>query len=70
MYYAGEKLVNYQQKKGKGKLPLFCGNGERVIPIYDTHKWHKIDWKVILITTISFYNSLLITGLINVSGMG
>ena len=21
-------------KKGKGKLPLFCGNGERVIPIY------------------------------------
>ena len=22
-------------KKGKGKLPLFCGNVERVIPIYD-----------------------------------
>ena len=22
-------------KKGKGKLPLFCGNGERVIPFYD-----------------------------------
>ena len=22
-------------KKGKGKLPLFCGNGEQVIPIYD-----------------------------------
>ena len=21
-------------KKGKGKLPLFCGNGERVNPIY------------------------------------
>ena len=21
-------------KKGKGKLPLFCGNGERVIPFY------------------------------------
>ena len=21
-------------KKGKGKLPLFCGNVERVIPIY------------------------------------
>ena len=21
-------------KKGKGKLPLFCGNGERVIPIH------------------------------------
>ena len=21
-------------KKGKGKLPIFCGNGERVIPIY------------------------------------
>ena len=24
-------------KKGKGKLPLFCGNGERLIPIYDLH---------------------------------
>ena len=23
------------QKKGKGKLPLFCGNVERLIPIYD-----------------------------------
>ena len=22
------------QKKGKSKLPLFCGNGERVNPIY------------------------------------
>ena len=22
-------------KKGKGKLTLFCGNRERVIPIYD-----------------------------------
>ena len=21
-------------KKGKGKLPIFCGNGDRVIPIY------------------------------------
>ena len=21
-------------KKGKGKLPLFCGNAEQVIPIY------------------------------------
>ena len=26
-YYAGEQ-------KGKGKLPLTCGNGERVIPIF------------------------------------
>ena len=24
-------------KKGKGKLPLFRGNGERVNPIYDGH---------------------------------
>ena len=23
------------QKKGKGKLKLFCGNGEQVIPIND-----------------------------------
>ena len=21
-------------KKGKGKLPLFCGNGKRVMPFY------------------------------------
>ena len=30
-------------KKGKGKLPLFRGNVERVIPIYDPHGvegWH------------------------------
>ena len=48
-YYPGEpvyihiqSLINIIQeknwvittKKGKGKLPLFCGNGERVIPIY------------------------------------
>ena len=25
-------------KKGKGKLPLFCGNGERVINIYSPNK--------------------------------
>ena len=24
-------------KKGKGKLPIFCGNGKRVIPIYSDH---------------------------------
>ena len=33
-YDPGEKLGNYHQKKGKGKLPIFCGNEERVIPIY------------------------------------
>ena len=32
-YYTGEQLGNYH-KKGKGKLPLCCGNVERVIPIY------------------------------------
>ena len=26
------------QKKCKGNLPLFCGNGERVIPIYATQR--------------------------------
>ena len=36
-YYSGEKLENYCQKKGRGKLPLFCGNVERVIPIYGTN---------------------------------
>ena len=51
-YYPGEpvninirSLINIIQdknrfiltKKGKGKLPLFCGNGERVILIYAGH---------------------------------
>ena len=27
-------MGNYHQKKGKGKLPIFCGNGEPVIPVY------------------------------------
>ena len=31
-------------KKGKGKLPLFCGNGEQIIPIYSINygagAWH------------------------------
>ena len=31
-------MVNSHQKKGKGKLRLFCGNVERVIPIYG-HQW-------------------------------
>ena len=30
-------MVNYHKKKGKGKLPLFCDNMERVIPIYVSH---------------------------------
>ena len=34
-YDPGEQLVNYHNKKGNGKFPLFCGNIERVIPIYD-----------------------------------
>ena len=29
-----EKNEQLPPKKGKGKLPLFCGNGEQVIPIY------------------------------------
>ena len=48
-YYRGklvhihiQSLININQenkrviaaKKVKGKLPLFCGNGERTIPIY------------------------------------
>ena len=27
-------MVNYHQKRDKGKLPLSCGNGERLISIY------------------------------------
>ena len=33
-YYPGEQLGNCHKKKGKGKLPIFCGNVERVILIY------------------------------------
>ena len=36
-YYSGEKLGKLPQKKGKGKLPLFRGNGEQVNPIYGYH---------------------------------
>ena len=32
--FSQEKNWVITTKKGKGKLPLFCGNGERVIPIY------------------------------------
>ena len=58
IYYPGkpvnihiQSLINIIQennrvittKKGKGKLPLFCGNGERLIPIYDRyHETNKI----------------------------
>ena len=42
-YYSVEQLVNYQ-KKGKGKLPIFCGNVERVIPIYAI-KYGIDEWK-------------------------
>ena len=52
-YYPGEPVSIYIQqwiniipennwattiKKGKGKLPLFIGNVEQVIPIYDINK--------------------------------
>ena len=51
-YYPGEPVNIYIQslinimddkhlvittKRGKGKLPLFCGNEEWVIPIYDVY---------------------------------
>ena len=29
-------------KNGKDKLPLFCGNGKRVIPIYVSHGYQLI----------------------------
>ena len=40
-----QSLINIMQnnnrlittKKGKDKLPIFCGNGELVIPIYISH---------------------------------
>ena len=53
-YYPGEPVIIHIQsliniiqknnrvittKKGYGKLPLFRGNGERVITIYDVYVW-------------------------------
>ena len=35
--YPGEQWVNCYQKRGKGKLQLFCVNGEWLIPIYATN---------------------------------
>ena len=32
-----EKIWVINTQKGKGKLPLFCGNGEQAIPIYDVY---------------------------------
>ena len=32
-----EKIGQSPPKKGRGKLPLFCGNGERLIPIYASY---------------------------------
>ena len=29
------------KKKNKGKLPIFCGNGEPVVPIYDEELSNK-----------------------------
>ena len=41
-------------KKGQGKIPLFCGNGEQVIPIYGgkyvIRVW--IGWKLWWLTVI------------------
>ena len=36
-HYSGEQLGNHHKKNGKGKLTLFCGNVERLIPIYGRH---------------------------------
>ena len=32
------KIGKLPPKKGKGKLPLFCGNEERVIPIFGSRQ--------------------------------
>ena len=48
-------MGNYPQKKGKGKLPIFFGNGERVISVYGSHPrcpdydmfvpWAALNWR-------------------------
>ena len=47
-------------KKGKGKLPSFCGNGERLIPIYGemVQNWRVLvysplfDWFYIVVLSL------------------
>ena len=64
-YYLGEpvniyiqSLINMIQdknwlittKKGKGKSPLFCGNGERVMTIYAIHSIVQIGhWDICVV---------------------
>ena len=64
-YYPGEpvnihvqSLINIIQKnnwvittkKGQGKFPLFCGNGEQVIPIYGGHGIMHVPYAAIQVT--------------------
>ena len=37
LFYSAILLTILYAMKDKGKLPLFCGNGERVNPIYAPH---------------------------------
>ena len=81
-YYSGgpvhiyiQSLINIMKEKncvittknGKGKLSLFCGNGEQVIPIYDGRDGNGANFLHLsstpgatTILPISLYDSLLL----------
>ena len=61
-YYPGKQLGNYHQKKGKFKLPLFCGNRERVISFYDHLKAYQLHRKFRITKNGSLYKPLVNTG--------
>ena len=44
-------MGNYHQNRVKGKLPLFHGNGERVITIYSGYT----DWRLQLVQVMCWY---------------
>ena len=45
-------IGNLPPKKGKVKLPIFCGNGELVIPIYDED--HGTPYRNTLLSSIPY----------------
>ena len=63
------KIGKLPQKKGKGKLPLFCGNGERVIPIYavmSEQYYDSLSIKMVCITVNLRRKIVLVLNLFNI----
>ena len=56
----GKKLGNYHKKKGKDKLLIFCGYGERVIPIYGRHSLDDINYTPTYFINCCYYQTKLL----------